>query len=62
MDTKKPKYKLTPQHLESHGEIRKLEADGFTRAEIHKQMYKITDGATQKERTQLMQNMYYRGK
>lgn len=56
-----PKYKLSMRDLENKGEIRKLEHDGFTRSEIHKQMYRITEGLSQKDRTKLMQQMYYRG-
>ena len=56
-----PKYKMTMKDLENKGEIKKLEHDGFTRAEIHKQMYKITDGMSQKDRTKLMKDMYHRG-
>lgn len=56
-----PKYQITPQMLESAGEIRKLEKDGFNRETIHKQMYKVTDGMSTPERRKLMQKMYQRG-
>lgn len=58
---KTPKYKITANILESAGNIRKLEHDGFSREAIHKQMYKETAGASTQERRQLMKNLYQRG-
>lgn len=57
----RPKYKITSSILESAGEIRKLERDGFTREQIHKEMYRVTDGMSTNERRDLMQKMYQRG-
>lgn len=57
-----PKYKITPQDLESRGNIAKLERDGFTKDIIHKQMYKITDGMNTQQRTAMMSKLYERGK
>lgn len=54
------KYKITPRMLESVGEIKKLERDGFSREEIHKQMYKVTHGASDRERREMMTKMYDR--
>lgn len=47
--------------LESVGEIRKLERDGFNRETITKQMYKATDGMSTPERRKLVQKLYQRG-
>ena len=55
------KYKLTANELERAGNIRKLESDGFTREQIHKEMYKVTDGMSTQQRTELMKKMYQRG-
>lgn len=54
------KYKITPRMLESVGEIKKLERDGFSREEIHRQMYKVTHGASTSERRKMMTKMYDR--
>ena len=58
---KTPKYRLTPKELESVGNIRKFEHDGFTREQIHKEMYKATDGMSTPERRNLMKKLYERG-
>lgn len=55
-----PKYKLNESKLDTSGGIAKLERDGFTRGEIHRQMYKITDGASTRERTEIMKKLYDR--
>ena len=54
------KYKITPRMLESVGEIKKLERDGFSREKIHKEMYKITDGASTEKRREIMSKLYER--
>ena len=56
----KPKYKLTEQLLDTRSNIAKLERDGFTREQISKSMYKITEGACQDTRTELMSKLYDR--
>ena len=55
-----PKYKLTDHILDTKGAIKKLEADGFTRERIHKEMYALTPNMDVRERTKLVQKMYYR--
>lgn len=55
------KYSLTPRELERAGNIRKLERDGFSKEQIHKEMYKITDGASTPERREIMRKLYQRG-
>lgn len=55
------KYKLNETILDKPGEIRKLERDGFTREQIHKEMYKVTDGMSTNERRRLMAKLYQRG-
>jgi len=57
---KEPKYRINENILQTEGAIAKLEHDGFSRAEIHKQMYKVTEGASTRERTALMKKMYDR--
>lgn len=54
------KYKITPQILEERHNIAKLEKDGFSREQIHKEMYKITDGANTQERRHIMEKLYDR--
>lgn len=54
------KYKITPQMLETRHNVAKLERDGFTREQIHKEMYKITCGASDKERRDIMSKLYDR--
>jgi 3,4-dihydroxy-2-butanone 4-phosphate synthase len=56
----KPKYEITINHLETKHGIAKLEKDGFCRETIMKQMYKVTDGATQREREKIIGNLYDR--
>ncbi len=55
------KYKLTDNILDTKGAIKKLESDGFSREQIHKQMYALTPNMPTQERAKLMQKMYYRG-
>lgn len=54
------KYKLTINHIEQASGIHKLERDGFTREDIHKVMYRETDGANTQERTRIMEKLYDR--
>lgn len=56
----KPKYKLNESILDTPGAIAKLERDGYTRGELHKQMYQITEGASTRERTEIMKKLYDR--
>ena len=46
---KKPKYKLTLDHIETAGNIHKLEHDGFTRHDIHNTLYKEISGSTNRD-------------
>lgn len=55
-----PKYKITMKDLETRGGIARLEHDKFTREAIHKQMYRVMDGASQQEITKTMANLYKR--
>jgi len=55
-----PKYKITPKILEERHNIAKLERDGFSREQIHKEMYKVTDGANTQERRRIMEQLYDR--
>lgn len=55
-----PKYKITPRMLEEKGGIHRLERDGFSRERLHKEMYKITDGANVQERRNIMSKLYDR--
>jgi hypothetical protein len=54
------KYKITPDMLETRHNIAKLERDGFNREQIHKEMYKVTDGASDSERRRIMDKLYDR--
>jgi hypothetical protein len=57
-----PKYKLNDSILDTAGGIAKLERDGFTRDQIHRQMYQVTEGASTRERTEIMKKLYDRKK
>lgn len=57
-----PKYKLTIAHIDKANNINKLEKDGFTKEQIMKTMYKETDGASQREREQIVSKLYDRRK
>jgi hypothetical protein len=48
-------------HLEERGGIDRLRRDGFTREQITKSMYKLTDGAHQDYRTDLMSKVFDKG-
>lgn len=56
------KYRLTLNHLEQHGNIKKLERDGFTREDIHRTLYNETEGASNKVREKIIQKLYDRSK
>lgn len=53
-----PKYKINITHLEERGGIDRLKRDGFTREQISKSMYKLTEGACQDVRTAIMSKVY----
>lgn len=55
-----PHQKISINDLEKRGMIQKFEHDGISRSNIHKEMYKHTDGMTTPERTKLMQKLYDR--
>ena len=54
------KYKITPRDLETRGGIAKLERDGHNRHTVHQALYKITDGASQRERENIISKLYDR--
>lgn len=54
------KYKLTINEIDKHANVHKLERDGFTREQIIREMYRQTDGATTREREQIIQKLYDR--
>lgn len=54
------KYKINENLLDTKGGIAKLERDGFSRESIHKQMYKVTSGASTSERREIMKKLYDR--
>lgn len=56
------KYTLNLNHLMQQGDIKKLERDGFNREDIHKTLYKETEGASVKERTDIISKLYDRRK
>ena len=54
------KYRITENHLtERHG-IKRLEHDGFSREQISKALYAHTPGVSQRERTNIMKQLYDR--
>lgn len=54
------KYKITPRDLDQKGGVERLEAMGHDRISIHDAMFKITDGISNHERTELMGKLYKR--
>jgi hypothetical protein len=56
------KYTPTLKDFEQPGGCEKLERDGFTKEQIHKSLYNLTDGASQQYRTKIMENLYKRDK
>lgn len=54
------KYKITPRDLDEKGGVERLEAMGHNRHTIHDAMFKHTDGISNTQRTELMQNLYKR--
>ncbi len=55
-----PKYKITPKDLETPHNIGKLERDGHSSQAIHEALYKHTEGASQRQREQIMSKLYDR--
>lgn len=56
------KYKLKISDLERIGGAVRLERDGYNREKVIKEMYKITDGATTRERQDIISKLYDREK
>lgn len=52
------KYKVTEHHITQPGYMERLKRDGFTRSEIMQTMYKVTDGATQDQRTKIVSELF----
>jgi hypothetical protein len=55
-----PKYPLKMSHILEQSGIHKLERDGFTREQIHKVMYKESEGASRRERENIISKLYDR--
>lgn len=55
-----PKYNLTINEIDKQSNCHKLERDGFTKEQIHKVMYKETEGCTQRERENIISKLYDR--
>lgn len=56
------KYKINESILDTEGGVAKLERDGFNREVIHRQMYRVTEGASTAERREIMKKLYNRRK
>lgn len=54
------KYQITERHLSERHGIARLERDGFTRQQISRAIYANTPGCNQRERTDLMRNLFDR--
>ena len=54
-------YKLTLNDIDKKGNIEKLKRDGFTNEQIHKTMYRETEGASTREREKIMNKLHERG-
>jgi len=58
---KTPKYKITANMLQSKGNIRQLESDGFSREVIMKSLHKETRGANTQQKRDIVQKLFNRG-
>ena len=56
----RPKYTLKMSHLLEQSNCHKLERDGFSKEQIHKVLYRESDGATQRQREDIISNLYDR--
>lgn len=56
----RPKYKISINDLETRHNVNKLERDGFSRQQIVDAIYKHTDGASQQQRTKMLDMVYDR--
>ncbi len=54
------KYKITINELQTHGGVAKLERDGFTREKVISEMYKQTEGMSQRDREKMVSKLYDR--
>ena len=52
------KYKISINELERKGGAEKLRRDGYTREDISKALYRETDGASQRQRQDIMSKLY----
>jgi hypothetical protein len=52
------KYRITEHHITQPGYMEKLKRDGFSRSEIMQTMYKVTDGASKDQRTQIVTELF----
>lgn len=52
------KYKITEHHITQPGYVERLKRDGYTRSEIMQTMYKVTDGASQEQRTKIVSELF----
>jgi methylmalonyl-CoA mutase N-terminal domain/subunit len=52
------KYKININELEKKGGAEKLHRDGYTREDISKALYRETDGASQRQRQDIMNKLY----
>lgn len=53
------KYKINMSHLESKGGCERLERDGFSKCDIHRAMFKLTDGADKRYQEKIIDNLYH---
>jgi len=56
------KYKPSLRDFEQPGGCAKLEKDGFSNEQIHKHLFRLTDGASDTYRRKIMSNLYDRAK
>jgi len=54
------KYKLTTNDILRQGGIKKLERDGFKKEVIMKEMYRVTEGMSQQQRTEVVNKLFDR--
>lgn len=52
------KYQIKLSDLEKQGGVERLKRDGFNREDISKALYKATDGADQRVREKIMNQLH----
>lgn len=54
------KYKITAKDILRQGGIKRLERDGFKKDVVLREMYRVTDGMSQQQRTEVVNKLFDR--